>query len=359
MAQYESDIFGEDFSDIGDVLGNINYADLNSDDPPEGCIQVPMNTEVPLNAEESSDRDRAPEGQATRKRDIDPEVEDARSLPSTSKAHKSPSEEHKELVGDEAVATLYEVCDEVGIVASRQMESQIHRLSKIEQVTRISIRWFVRGYNNCLGSHILSTLRENMVDMKTEIKRLQSGTASMVKGSDALTAASNQLLSRIDSVKDDIRDRLHASLENVEGTVTDTLSRVRNLDVLERVKETRRELAEEIMQVTPKISPADTKGRKVPKIETLVPDTIPPVAEVGKHSQSTVADSDSPAKARRALMSRVGFTSSFSNNLSESVLLEAIPPSLLSEIKGMTISPRVKAAVKKIILNNIGKISAE
>nr|UUH54293.1 putative P protein [Cytorhabdovirus fragariae] len=355
MAQYELDPVGEDFSDIGDVLGDLNYANLNSDDPPEVLIQVPVDTEVPLRAGEVKDR--------KQKAKITSEVGQGSGSKSVPALHYSEAHLDRDfdtqLEGDEAVACLHELCDEVGIVATKQMENQVFRLSKKEIITRSSVRWFVRGYNNCLGSHILSALRENMADMRTEIKRLQSGSASMIRGSDALTAASGQLLTRIDDVKDDIRERLHASLVNVEETVADTLSRLKTMEQSERAKEELGALSAETVQVAPKLSPADTIGRIVEKIETTVPTVVPPLTVVGQHSKASVADAESPIKVRRALMSRVGFTASFSNNLSESVLLEAIPPSLLSEIKGVTISPRVKAAIKKIIIGNISKLTAK
>ncbi|QDJ94293.1 P protein [strawberry-associated virus 1] len=355
MAQYEFDPLGEDFSDIGDLVGTLNYANLNSDDPPEVLIQVPVNTEVPLRAAEVKDQ--------KQKSKIITEAEKgsgSKSIPVLTYSEMLPDRDSEiQLEGDEAVASLHELCDELGIVATKQMENQVFRLSKKEIVTRSSIKWFVRGYNNCLGSHILSALRENMADMRTEIKRLQSGSATMIRGSDALAAASGQLLTRIDEAKDDIRERLHASLVNVEETVADTLNRVRTMERSERAKDELGTLAAETVRVTPKLSPADTVGRTVAKIETTVPEVVPPLTVVGQHSKASTADAESPVKVRRALMSRVGFTASFSNNLSESVLLEAIPPSLLSEIKGVSMSPRVKAAIKKIITENIIKLTAK
>ncbi|UXD79149.1 Phosphoprotein [Alphacytorhabdovirus alphapogostemi] len=337
MAQYASEFPGEDFFDVDDPIDNINYSGLNNEDPDEANDTYPMGLMIPLSKSESSSKGKV-------------------KIAGSKKNERSETQavgESSPLSADQISLTLLEICEEYGLLASKQMESALKRSQKHETVTRESVEWFVQGYLVCLTSHVMSQVGDNMNDMRKEIKVMQMTTASMSSKADVIMKAAAGLDEKIKEASDSVKEKFQESLENIERFVSDRIMAMSNIVESTIAETTLSKAAKEPLIVTPALSPDDLQVRAVPKQVIVVPDEVKLHPEIGKSAVESSASAEDPVAVRKTILATVGFTSIFIKQLSADVIIDIIPPNLYSEIKSMNMTSRIKSAVKSAILENL------
>ncbi|QYF49881.1 MAG: putative phosphoprotein [Hainan cytorhabdovirus] len=341
MAQYPPESAGEDLFDVGNPIDNFNYTNLNNEDPSDDSNEVAKSIVIPITKEESSS-----------KRTTQVKTKVAPPKPSMSDIA-----DDQPLTEKQIPIVLIEICEEFGLLMSKQMENSVIRSWKTRLVTRESLRWFVQGYTVCITSHLVSSMQENMNDFRTEIKKMQMSTSSMGSKSDRIVKAADTLEQRINEASGEIAERFHSTLENVEKFVSDKIK------VMSEIVETTIEdkvLAsntKETIIVPPAIKKGDLNVREVPKQDTVIPVRVEPHQDIGTAASVTNASSSSASTDRKAIMKSAGFSPQFIKNIPEDALIRIIPPSLISDIKSMTLTPRVQAALKGVIMNNISDMN--
>ncbi|DBA37052.1 TPA_asm: P [Medicago alphacytorhabdovirus 1] len=354
MAQYASNSDGENIYDVGDLVDNIDYTSLNSDNPPETGTKIEIRPVVSLTEEDVKILPRDPP------KKIDKGIKND-DVPVSRLSLRSNTDNivlDDYLSVEDAVSELVANCEEAGILMSPQMKSQIVRSCSNDGVTKNDIRWFVKGYGNCLTSHIISSMQENMADMRVEIKRLQSHSVALGSKAEIIQSAANGLATKVQEVKEEVKDRISSSLENIETFVTDTIGSLGKIAEQRYDSLMKEKALRENMIVPVEVNKEDLKGQKVELMEIKVPDKVTPPTAVGINATQTDAKAEDPVSARKTLMSRVGFTAIFCKNLSNDMVMKAIPPSLMSELCKTSLTPKVKAVAKQLILKNITEYTA-
>ncbi|UTQ50592.1 MAG: phosphoprotein [Cirsium cytorhabdovirus 1] len=339
MAQYTSELDRESLFDVADPIDNINYTALNNEDPPETSIGAPTNVMIPLSKDDMTKKKSNSGG------------------PTTPNATQSATDvsDDTPLTNRQIPLVLLEVCEEYGLLMSKQMESSMIRAGSSNVITRSALRWFVKGYLVCITSHVLNSVQENMNDMRTEVRKLQVQTAAMGAKADKIVKSSTGLEDKIEAASKTVETRFQSTLENVETFVRE---KIRTLsDVVESTIEDKviRDTTKETATLKPTIREEDTKQRDVKKVTIVIPEEVKPVKEIGSSASTSVASTTDPVSIRAALMLRAGFTKAFVQSIPDAIMIEIIPPDLVTELKSTVMTPRIKGAVKSAILANISK----
>nr|UNG40240.1 P protein [Tomato yellow mottle-associated virus]UNG40246.1 P protein [Tomato yellow mottle-associated virus] len=343
MAQYPPESSGEDLFDVGNPIDNFNYSNLNNENPSDDTDEVAKSIVIPISKDDSTSKRTAKTERAT--------VAPKHSMTDIS--------DDQPLTEGQIPVVLVEICEEFGLLMSKQMENSIMRSQRARVVTRDSLRWFVQGYTVCITSHLVSSMQENMNDFRTEIKKMQISTSSMGAKSDRIVKAADTLEQRINEASGEIAEKFHSTLENVEKFVADKVKTMS--DIVEATIEDK-VLAyntKETTMVSPAIKKGDLETREVPKQETVIPAKVEPHQDIGTSAAVTKASSSSVSTDRVSIMISAGFSRQFINNVPEETLIRIIPPSLISDIRSRTLTPRVQAALKAVIMTNIAEINKQ
>ncbi|DBA37089.1 TPA_asm: P [Ocimum alphacytorhabdovirus 1] len=320
MAQYSSDDEREDYSDIGDVHSSLNFAAVCDDNPCDDTIQsaeVPM---VPLK------------------------------MPTNKKEPKS--KETAKVDTNDVLSNLRKISDEMGVPISVGMENQIRALSLSgENPTKENLMWYLRGYIVCQSSSVVPSIKDATSELRSEVKRLQISANDMGKSGKSIEKAANTLHDKIEQSSAVTRSIFDEALSNISDYVMATMDSLRESD-----NKIRPLSATESMHTTKVSIPVikdDLQTEETKKVSIVVPEVINSPSGVGSSKSETSAKDDDVIATRKSIMLSLGYTTVFMKELTPNLIMAAIPPSLLAEIKGQRLTQKVRLALKDIIRANL------
>lgn len=318
MAQYSSDQEGEDYSDIGDVHSSINFAEICDENVNHETIKNSVVPPVPVSG--SSE------------------------IPRSSK---------KTSTAEDSLTIMKRLADSLGIPISISMENQIRAISATEgDISEDNLRWYLRGYITCQASSTVPSMREVTAELRSEVKRMQISTNEINKSGKAVEKSSTKLLSEIESSAAITRSIFDEALKNISDYVMSTMNSLKD----QKVKANRPPTAEEAListMVSVPTLPDDNVREATVKRDIKIPEVVISPKDVGTSKTATVAKEDDAIAPRKHLLSTLGYPSVFIKELTPELMMSAIPPNLLAEVKGQKMTQRVKLTLKDIIRTNL------
>ncbi|QQL94319.1 phosphoprotein [Kenyan potato cytorhabdovirus] len=322
MAQYSPDQEGEDYSDIGDVHSSINFAEICDEDVNHEAIKSSVVPPVPVSG--SSE---------------------------ISRSSKKPAEN--------SLAVMKRLADGLGIPISVSMENQIRAISATEgDISEDNLKWYLRGFITCQASSTVPAMREVTAELRSEVKRMQISTNEINKSGKAVEKASAKLLTEIESSAAITRSIFDEALKNISDYVMSTMDSLKD----QKIKASRPLTAEEALIstiVSVPTLPDDNVREATVKKDIKIPEVVVSPQDVGTSKTATVAKEDDAIAPRKLLLSTLGYPSVFIKELTPELMMSAVPPNLLAEVKGQKITQRVKLTLKDIIRANLIKATSK